>query len=654
TNIDLTDDSESEFNQGTHSNTIYQNGYLTLKDENNLNIATTNIPRNTYLIGHWKLDETGWNGTAEEVKDSSGNGHHGTAVGNAKISNYPRVGTGKGVFDGNGDYINLGSDSAFDLTTAVAASMWVKSYGAHQGGHLINRGGGWSEHGYSLLWDQNSIRVEVQNGTKKEICNTGLEDFNRWIHVGFTWKLGDGNIKIYVNGVRRITCNTTITDLGTQNQDLYIGGNATHPGFEFKGEIDDVMLWRDNAPVADVYNLQKTYITHSGTFTSRIMDNISNTSALKSAAWETPFPYLKEIPKLGESYSSSDYSELTTDNLTTDLVALYHFNEVSPANATTSILDSSGNNHHAIPQSSPSFNTSAVLKSGVTFNGTNDIKINKTGDFPIFQHNSFSISFWTKGTTQWDKKIYTEAGHWSTNEVSLISTNNEQIRFYTRDAASPYVTQALVSNAKVFDGDWHHVTFVNNNGVYSFYIDGVKDSSLTKTTGTQNFIELNIGSEKGGGKFTGSLDEMAFWKRALSNEEITRLFRLGSQKVTYQFRTCTQSNCSDQEALTNKGWIGPGGNHNTKFSEVYTNTQINFSCATSGACTESEISLTGDVSTGGANLNFDNFQGNGLGSNSANRYFQYKIEMEAKSFESFCSNMTVTCLPKIKSISINP
>lgn len=654
TTIDQKDDSETEFNQGTHSNTIFQDGYLTLKDSNTLNIATANIPRNSFLIGHWKFDEASWNGTAGEVKDSSGNGRHGVAVGNAKTSKYPRVGTGKGVFDGSGDYINLGSDAAFDLTTAVAASMWVKSDGAHQGGHLINRGGGFSEHGYSFLWDQSSLRVELQNGTKKEICNVGLDRYNRWIHVGFTWKLGDGNIKIYVNGVRKITCNTTITDLGTQNQDLYIGGNAARPGYEFKGQIDDVILWNDNAPVADVYNLQKTYVTHSGTYTSRVMDSRSEASTWESVAWTTPFPYLKELPKKDESFSSSAYSELSTENLTTDLVALYHFNEVSPANATTSVLDSSGNGHHAIPQSSPSFNTSAVLKSGVTFGGANDIKINKTGDFPIFQHTSLSISFWTKGTTQWDKKIFAEVGHWSTNEVSLISTNNEQIRFYSRDGASPAVYQSLVSESKVFDGNWHHVVFINNAGTYSFYIDGVKDKSLTKTTGVQNFTDINIGSEKGGSKFTGSLDEMAFWKRALSEEEIARLFRLGSQKVTYQFRSCSQSDCSDQDALAGDGWVGPGGNHNTTFSEVYTNTNITFNCTTAGACTESEITLGGDVSTEGANLSFANFEGSKLGTSATNRYFQYKISLEARSFEDLCSNMSLPCLPKIKSISVGP
>src|SRR5690606_764645 len=72
------------------------------------------------LVGYWKMDEASWDGTAGEVKDSSGNGIGGAAV-NGAIVTAGKFGNG-GSFDGVDDYVNLGNPTA---SKSRSYSIWA-------------------------------------------------------------------------------------------------------------------------------------------------------------------------------------------------------------------------------------------------------------------------------------------------------------------------------------------------------------------------------------------------------------------------------------------------------------------------------------------------------------------------------------------------
>lgn len=106
--------------------------------------GTTSAP---VLLGSWHMDETSWNGTAAEVKDSSGNNNHGKAsvavAGNAlpsTTSGSTAYATGAqstcryGAFDGTGsptrvyDYVEL---SGFPtLPNGFTFAAWIRSSNA--------------------------------------------------------------------------------------------------------------------------------------------------------------------------------------------------------------------------------------------------------------------------------------------------------------------------------------------------------------------------------------------------------------------------------------------------------------------------------------------------------------------------------------------
>ena len=86
---------------------------------------------------------------------------------------------------------------------------------------------------------------------------------------------------------------------------------------------------------------------------------------------------------------------------------------------------------------------------------------------------------------------------------------------------------------------WHHVMAVGGNGEMALYIDGVSAASATVATG--NFGESEYNFNIGGGGvwdatgnfFTGQIDEVAVWYRALATNEITALLATNAEQVSY-------------------------------------------------------------------------------------------------------------------------
>lgn len=79
------------------------------------------------LIAHWKLDEMSYDGTAGEVKDSSGNGNNGTGFG--KVITNPGKIERSGSFNGN-SWISL-EDCVNNLRPEKGTfSAWIKTSGS--------------------------------------------------------------------------------------------------------------------------------------------------------------------------------------------------------------------------------------------------------------------------------------------------------------------------------------------------------------------------------------------------------------------------------------------------------------------------------------------------------------------------------------------
>jgi hypothetical protein len=76
-------------------------------------------------------------------------------------------------------------------------------------------------------------------------------------------------------------------------------------------------------------------------------------------------------------------------------------------------------------------------------------------------------------------------------------------------------------------GKWHHVVATKNGDDYKIYFNGKLDESKTGNANCTNLhIAKDIGNMLIGRKYTGKIDDILIYNRALSQSEITELFGL--------------------------------------------------------------------------------------------------------------------------------
>ena len=77
------------------------------------------------------------------------------------------------------------------------------------------------------------------------------------------------------------------------------------------------------------------------------------------------------------------------------------------------------------------------------------------------------------------------------------------------------------SAATVNDGYWHHAVFVGSGSVGTFYVDGVPSGNVPYSYFNDTSENFFIGAHEGFSTyFSGDMDELRVWARALSPEEI--------------------------------------------------------------------------------------------------------------------------------------
>ncbi len=175
--------------------------------------------------------------------DSTGNGHDGTGLGGAGLTPIEGVVGRARDFDGTDDRVQLAGESAFDFTTALSVSAWVRreafdvEYQA-----IVNKGdSAWriqrENETNNLGFGWSDAEGPFQNLQGNVNINT-----NTWRHVAITF---DGAVKrTYVDGVLDRDVNNSNAIL-TNNQPVMFGRNeeATTGGFrEWNGDIDEVRI----------------------------------------------------------------------------------------------------------------------------------------------------------------------------------------------------------------------------------------------------------------------------------------------------------------------------------------------------------------------------------------------------------------------------
>jgi hypothetical protein len=200
------------------------------------------------MVAWWEFDGSDGN----TVADSSGNGLDGRLVGDAHIVSDPERGKVLSL-DGNGDYVDCGNNSAFDLTGSITFAAWIEVgtfdkdkqtlVGVSKGNYgwwivmkrqvprngikfwcyPLGRGFIMEDDHSDWGWGSVSGSVEVNDG--------------KWHHVALVY---DGTmIRLYVDGTLD---NSAVAwgNIGTSQSQVHIGGSENEG---WNGLIDDVRIY---------------------------------------------------------------------------------------------------------------------------------------------------------------------------------------------------------------------------------------------------------------------------------------------------------------------------------------------------------------------------------------------------------------------------
>ena len=641
--IDLVTDSSAEWNAGTLSDVSVSGNSLVL------NTTATSYPefdaswtpKWSSLISYYKFEEASWNGTAGEVIDSKGT-HHGTAYGDANTTTTHKIGTRAANFDGAGDYIRIDSlKDSFNNGDNFSLSLWFKSSKAS--------GQAYQNALFSAHTSTGGNELIVSMGTSLgsfylrlySVFNNNVSSgFNgdTWHHLVLTQNTATDVTKIYVDKVS--IGSFTHLDLRWDSMGRVSIGqewdSSTASSDFFLGQIDDVAIWKDVLTTSDIDTIyHRQNIKYGGTFKSAIQD-IGTSSSWPALYWETPLPFGKDLPLTSEL--SADYVNLSGNNLMTNLVALYHMNESSWG----TVIDATGSyNGTRNGNAKPTFH--GVLGSaGGSFDGNGDYIVINNVKNAFSNNTSFTLSTWFKT----NKKI---ADNWRNIIFSAHHTNKVTSVFRIGVAANGGIyftnsTSGYVRGSGYDDSNWHHLVFVIDEATDTItaYVDGVFLSNTfgheTMNWDTAGFV--SIAQEWDGSSpsdfFQGHLDELAVWSRPLSATEALELYRRGANQASFQVRSCANADCSDQDALSDDGWIGPDGSSSTFFSEFHNNAIINGSG-----------SPTGNVQTTLPYLSFSDF----VTAPTNNRYFQWQTRLLGINANTSCAGST-SCMPELTKVSL--
>ncbi len=208
-------------------------------------------------------------------------------------------------------------------------------------------------------------------------------------------------------------------------------------------------------------------------------------------------------------------------DITSNLAAHYEFEE--------SLNDSSGNDKHAIGHGTLDF-VDGVMGTGVQFNEYLDLI--ETNNTLLTNQSNTTVSMWikTNQNNNYAGILSTIKDTGNYNEYLLgLTYGNIQINLHN--------TTIYTSTIKVNDGYYHLITLVTTADSVSLYIDGVLDKESSISIGTFE-IDSNIwlgndqdslnGSWDSGQQFIGTIDDLRFYSRSLSADDVTSLYELGS------------------------------------------------------------------------------------------------------------------------------
>ena len=212
------------------------------------------------LVGYWRMEESSWNGTAGEVKDSSGNSFNGARSGNATTAS-GKFGNG-GSFDGTSDYVSLGNTASVSGATGITISSWIYT-NSNPDETIIGRAlaSAGATRGYRLYTDFSgtiffTITTTGTGTSSNASWNTGITlSQSSWQHIVTSYDGPSATARIFVNGALQATNTALTTGSMADGADIATIGASNDGNYSVNGKVDDLRLYNRALSPAEVAKL---------------------------------------------------------------------------------------------------------------------------------------------------------------------------------------------------------------------------------------------------------------------------------------------------------------------------------------------------------------------------------------------------------------
>lgn len=190
-------------------------------------------------------------------------------------------------------------------------------------------------------------------------------------------------------------------------------------------------------------------------------------------------------------------------------------------------LDSSGQNSVAA-QAGGVIRTPGVIGQGLRFNGV-DGKLTTSGVSGVTGAGSRTVSVWFKTNAVSGNKGLVAFGSGATGQLfELLLLSNTVIGHFFGSG-----NDTITGAPTIVPGRWYNAVITYDGTVASVYLDGVFRNSKAVTLNTAASV-VSIGDSiylAASGFFNGSMDDVRIYNRALSQGEISTLYKLGVAQV---------------------------------------------------------------------------------------------------------------------------
>ncbi|MDF2577931.1 MAG: hypothetical protein K0S74_1415 [Chlamydiales bacterium] len=441
------------------------------------NMRTKLTGNETGLKAYYRFDEE----SGQRVYDMSQNKQNGWIGTNSSVESRDAsrvvsmipMQTQSIYFDGANNIVSVAHSGPLDAYP-LTISAWVKTTtNTTVESVILNKCVEASSNGYNFYVYNGNICAYYYKDSSNYIFgasgsfNGGYIADGTWHYVCFSIDSTGG--KLYVDG----TLKNSLAWIGTgaattTNSSLTIGGYANQTK-TFAGEISQVSVWN-------------TALTQS---------NIQN------------------------------YMKVGLTGAESNLLAYYSFNEGAGSTLRdVSVNGFNGTLYGGTWRDAPNF--ARAVNTALYFDGVNDLAtINHNTNFDTYP---ITISFWinTKTSDATARGIVNKYAVSSNNGYQLYLYNGTIVANYYKDASNYVANGNSFCTGAVADGRWHYISFTVETNGGKLYVDGALALSQSwsgmpgATTTIQNIL---LGSYNGA-YFNGSLDELAFWNTALTQQQI--------------------------------------------------------------------------------------------------------------------------------------